>query len=144
MGIWIVILGKTASKKIGALTRSMKFLSSEVALYLNKSTIRLCMVYYCHVCTGAPGSHLDMLDIQQKRVCRTVGATLTASLESLAHHRNVTSLSLFYRYYLGRCSTELLELVLRPSKSNHWGYPIKKLFLKFLKNHRRAPLPKSF
>ena len=130
MGIWIVILGKTASKKIGALTRSMKFLSSEVALYLNKSTMRLCMVYYCHVCTGAPGSHLDMLDIQQKRVCRTVGATLTASLESLAHHRNVTSLSLFYKYYLGRCSTELLELVLRPSKSKPLGVSYKKAFLK--------------
>ena len=130
MGIWIVILGKTASKKIGALTRSMKFLSSEVALYLNKSTIRLCMVYYCHVCTGAPGSYLDMLAIQQKRVCRTVGATLTASLESLAHHCNVTSLSLFYRYYLGRCSTELLELVLRPSKSKPLGVSYKKAFLK--------------
>ena len=30
---------KTASKKIGALLRSMKFLSSEVALYCYKSTI---------------------------------------------------------------------------------------------------------
>ena len=122
----------------------MKCLSSEVALYLNKSNIRLCMVYYFYVCTGAPGSYLDMLDIQQKRVCRTVAATLATSLESLAHHRNVTSLSLFYRYYLGRYSTELSELVLFPSKSNHWRYPIKKLFLKFLKNHRSAPLPKSF
>ena len=33
------------SKKIGALIRSMKFLSPEVALYLYKSTIRSCMEY---------------------------------------------------------------------------------------------------
>ena len=37
---------KTASKKIGALLRSMRFLSREVALYLYKSTIRPCMEYY--------------------------------------------------------------------------------------------------
>ena len=36
---------KTASKKIRALIRSMKFLSPEVALYLYKSTIRPCMEY---------------------------------------------------------------------------------------------------
>ena len=33
-------IAKTASKKIGALIRSVKFLSPEVALYLCKSTIR--------------------------------------------------------------------------------------------------------
>ena len=32
-------IAKTASKKIGALIRSMKFLSPEVALYLYKSTL---------------------------------------------------------------------------------------------------------
>ena len=40
-----------------------------------------------------------------------VGPSLVAPLEPLAHHRNVASLSLFYRYYLGRCSSELAELV---------------------------------
>ena len=34
-----------------------------------------------------------------------------ASLEPLAHCRNFASLSLFYRYYFGRCSTELAQLV---------------------------------
>ena len=38
-GSYIVSVAKTASKKIGALIRSMKFLSPEVALYLYKSTI---------------------------------------------------------------------------------------------------------
>ena len=48
---------------------------------------------------------------KKKRICRTVGPSLAASLEPLAHHRNVTSLNLFYRYYFGRCSSELAQLV---------------------------------
>ena len=48
-GSYIICIAKTASKKIGALIRSMKFLSPEVALYLYKSTIRPCMEYCCHV-----------------------------------------------------------------------------------------------
>ena len=38
-GSYIIFIAKIASKKIGALIRSMKFLSPEVALYLYKSTI---------------------------------------------------------------------------------------------------------
>ena len=43
-GSYIISIAKTASKKIGALIRSMKFLSPEVALYLYKSTICPCTV----------------------------------------------------------------------------------------------------
>ena len=46
---YIISIAKTASKKIGALIHSMKFLSSEVALYLYKSTVQPCMEYCCHV-----------------------------------------------------------------------------------------------
>ena len=42
-GSYIISIAKTASKKIGSLIRSMKFLSPEVAPYLFKSTIRPCM-----------------------------------------------------------------------------------------------------
>ena len=42
-GSYIFSIAKTASKKIGVLIRSMKFLSPEVALYLSKSTIWSCM-----------------------------------------------------------------------------------------------------
>ena len=101
---WIGILisiAKTASKKIGALIHSMKFLSPEVALYLYKSTIRPCMGYCCHVGAGAPSCYLELLDKLQKLICRIVGPSLAASLEPLAHNRNVASLSLFYRYYFG-------------------------------------------
>ena len=47
-------------------------------------------------------------------ICRIVGPSLAASLEPLAHRRNVASLSLFYRYYFGRCSSELAQLVPLP------------------------------
>ena len=53
----------------------------------------------------------ELLDKLQKRICRIVGLSLAASLEPLAHRRNVASLGLFYRYYFGRCSSELAQLV---------------------------------
>ena len=43
---------------------------------------------------GAPGHYLFMLDWLQKPVRRTLDPSLTASLELLAHRRNVASLSL--------------------------------------------------
>ena len=113
-GSYIISIAKTASKKIGALIRSMKFLPPEVVLYLYKSTIRPCMEYCCHVWAGVPSCYLELLDKLQKRICRTVGPSLAGSLEPLAHRRNVASLSLFYSYYFGRCSSELAQLVALP------------------------------
>ena len=113
-GSYVISIAETASKEIGALICSMKFLSPVVALYLYKSTIRPCMECCCHVWAGAPSCYLELLDRLQSRICRTVGPSLAASLEPLAHRRNVTSLSLFYRYYFGICSSELAQLVPRP------------------------------
>ena len=79
-------------------------------MYLFKSTIRPCMEYCCHVWAGDPSCYLELLDELQKRICRTSGPSLAASLEFLAHRRNVASLSLFYRYYFSRCSSELAQL----------------------------------
>ena len=41
---------------------------------------------------------------------RTIGPSLAASSEPLAHRRNVARLSLFYRNYFGRCLSELAQL----------------------------------
>ena len=65
-GSCIISIAKTVSKKIGALIRSMKFLSPEVALYLYKSTICPCMEYCCHVWAGAPSCCLELLDKRRK------------------------------------------------------------------------------
>ena len=70
--------------------------------------------YCCHIWAGAPCCYLELLDKLQKRICKTVGPSLAASLEPLAHCQNVTSLSLFYRYYFGSCSSELAQLVPLP------------------------------
>ena len=95
-GSYIVPIAKTASKKIGALIHSVKSLSPEVALCLYKSIIRSCMEYYSHVWAVAPSCYLDLLDKLQKRICRTVGPSLAASLEPSAHLQNVASLREVY------------------------------------------------
>ena len=59
-GSYIISIAKTAFKKTGALIRSMKFLSPEVALYLYKSTICPCMEYCCHVWAGAPSCYSEL------------------------------------------------------------------------------------
>ena len=122
-GSYIISIAKTAPKKLEALICSMRFLSPEVALYLCKSTIHPCMQYCCHVSAGAPSYYSELLDKLQKRICRTVGTSLAASLERLAQCRNVASLSLFYRHYFGRCSSQLAQLVPLPSsqgRSTHY------------------------
>ena len=58
-GSYIICIAKTASKKIQALIRSVKFLSPEVALYHYKSTIWPCMECCCHVWAGAPSCYLN-------------------------------------------------------------------------------------
>ena len=64
------------------------------------------MEYCFHAWAGTPSCYLELLDKLQQRICRTVGPSLATSLE--------TSLSLFYSYYFGRCSSELAQLVPLP------------------------------
>ena len=94
-GSYIISIATAASIKTGALIRSMKFLSPEVALYLYNSTIRQFMEYCCHVWAGARSCYLELLTKLQKRIYRTVGPSLA-------------------RYYFGRCSSELAQLVPLP------------------------------
>ena len=63
---------------------------------------------------GSSSCYLELLDKLQKQICSTVGPSLAASPERLAHRQNVASLSLFHRYYFGRWSSELAELVPLP------------------------------
>ena len=59
-----------------------------------------------------------------KRTCWTASPLLAASLDPLAHCRNLASLSLFYRYYFVRCSSELPQLAPFPhfrGRSTHYS-----------------------
>ena len=84
-GTYAISIAKTASKKIGTLICSIKFLPPEVVLYLYKFTICPCMELCCHIWAGAPSCYLELLDKLQKQLYRTVGPSLAASLEPLAH-----------------------------------------------------------
>ena len=113
-GSYIVSIAKTASEKIGALIRSMKF------LFLRLLCISITLPYG-HVWNIIVMSGLVLLVATWNCwiSCRngyvgTVGPSLAASLEPLAHRRNVASLSLFYKCYFGRCSSELAQLVPLP------------------------------
>ena len=101
-GSYIFSFAETASKKIGALIFSMKFLSPAVALYLYKSAIQPCIEYCCRAWAGAPSCYAELLDKSQKWICRTVGSLLAAFLEPSAHRQNKASLRLLSRYYCGR------------------------------------------
>ena len=123
LGSYLISIAKTTSKKIGALIRSMYFVSPKVALYLYKSTIQPCMEYCCHVWIGSPSCFLELFDTLQKQIFRTVDPLLAASLEPVAHRQNVASLNLFCRYYFGRCSSEVdfhLMVDVYPKTVKYW------------------------
>ena len=111
-------------KWIGALTLSLLLKLTPIKLepwfflwsffFLYKSIMLQCMKHCCHVWTGAPSWYLELLDKLQRRICKRVDPSLAATLEPLAHCRNVASLNLFYRYYFGRYSSELAQLVPLP------------------------------
>ena len=89
----------------------MKLLSPEVALCLYKSTRHPCMEYHSHVWASDPSFCLMLLNKLQKQICRIEVFSLGTSVEPLAHLQNVVSVSLSYRHYFGRCSSELAQLV---------------------------------
>ena len=127
-GSYIISIAKTASKKIGALIRSMKFLSPEVALYHYKSNIRPCMEYCCYVWAGAPSCYLELLDKLQKQICRTVGPSLSASLEPFAHCQNVVSLKVVSATFLLVCFVCLKEVTCE-TRRNGFYFTLKVLFI---------------
>ena len=62
-GSYIISIAKTASKKVGALIRSMKFLSPEVALCIS---INLPYTHVCHVWASVPICSLELFGKLQK------------------------------------------------------------------------------
>jgi ribonucleases P/MRP protein subunit RPP40 len=114
---YIKSIAKLASAKVASLYRARHFLTPDSILYLYKSLIRPCMEYCCHIWGGSSNDALSLLDKVQRRIVNIVGPALAANLQPLSHRRNVASLSLFYKYYNGRCSKELASLV--PSTKIH-------------------------
>ena len=104
---YLETVGSCAAKMVGSLSRSRKFLTSSAILYLYKSQIRPTMEYCSHIWAGSSNNALTGLDVVQKSLRGLVGEELYSTLPPLSLRRNVASLSLFYRYYHGKCSDEL-------------------------------------
>ena len=70
------------------------------------------MEYNSHVWAGASRSVLKLLDRVQERAKVLINDNRVSNcIDSLEHRRNVACVSLFYRYYNGRCSQEIRSLV---------------------------------
>ena len=100
-GPYIACIAKTASKKLGALICSIKFIFFEVTFYIYKYTMQLCMEYCWHIWAGVSTWYLVMLEVTETGMqdCWTN----TCCLSWTQSHRK----NLFLRYYFGRCSSEL-------------------------------------
>ena len=105
---------KRAAQRIGSLYRASHYLPPESILYLYKATIRPLMEYCCHLWAGAPKTHLQLLDRVEKRAKNLIGQPLANELLPLSVRRDVASLSLFFMYYFGKCSSALSESVPNP------------------------------
>ena len=102
---------KQVSQRVGCFYHASRFLHPQTILYLYKSTVRPIMEYCCHLWAGAPRTHLSPLDRVERRVKNLVGQVFSEELQPLSVRRDVASLSLFYRYYFGRCSPVLSDCV---------------------------------
>ena len=104
----ITQLATNAAKKLGFLNRCRKFFTSRQILQIYKSFIRPCMEYCSQVWGGAAETTLKMLDSVQKRAIRVIrNPQLTTELDTLKHRRDVADLSVFYKYFHGKCSDEI-------------------------------------
>ena len=124
---YIQSISKQAAQRIGSLYRAKRYLPPQTILYLYKATIRPLMEYCCHLWAGAPKTHLSLLERVEKRLKNLIGEELATELQPLSVRRDVASLSLFYRYYFGRCSSALEECVPKPkvfSRSTRRGNPL--------------------
>jgi hypothetical protein len=109
----ITMVAKAASKKLGILFRLREFFSSEQLLQIYKGLIRPCMEYCSHIWGGSGSSSLlDRVESKAKRLINC--PLLSNSLDPLSLRRDVGALSLFYRYYNGRCSRELASRIPPP------------------------------
>ena len=103
---------KAAARKLGLLFRSRRYFTPSQLLTLYKAQIRPCLEYGSHLWRGASKHSLATLDAIQKRSIKLIGdPALTNTLDSLAHHRAISALSLYYRYYHGVCSVNLKSII---------------------------------
>ena len=108
----VVAIAKAASQKLGVLFRTKKLYTSQQLLTLYKALIRPSLEYCSHVWSSAPKHTLRPLDSIERRAIRLIGDhEWTKALDTLEHRRQVGDLTLFYRYFQGKCSADIANLI---------------------------------
>jgi hypothetical protein len=103
---------RNASRRLGFLRRCKRYFSSLNLADIYKAYIRPLLEYNSHLWIGAPPSTTLLVDRIQRRAIRLIGdSRITDKLDSLEHRRNVGALTLFYRYFHGRCSAEISSIM---------------------------------
>ena len=102
-------LAKTASMKLGVLSRLRQFFLTSPTANSKQGLIRPCMEYASHVWGGS--THTALLNRVESKAFRLTNSPLTDCLQPLSHRRNVASLAFFYRYYHANCSSDLVNCV---------------------------------
>ena len=112
-----------------------------------KSQIRPSLEYCSHVRGGAPKSSLNRLDRVQSKAVRLINnPNLTNSLKSLSHRRLVADPSIFYRYFHGHCSQEIMNTSpgpvrrVRTTRSSTHSHPFQ---VKLTLAHKSSFIPRT-
>ena len=101
-------IAKEAAKCLGFLKRCKKYFTPTDLRTIYITYIRPKMEYNSHLWAGASKSSLSCLDKVQGRAVKLIGDNCVSStITSLSHRRNVGCVVLFYRYFFGKCSSEL-------------------------------------
>ena len=101
--------------KCATTLNSLTSLLSISALSMLPTYIRPKMEYNSHLWAGVSEFALDFVDRIQSRALKLGGDDkVVSSITSLGHRRNVSCIVLFYKYYFGKCSSGLSELIPPP------------------------------
>ena len=106
---------QTVSQKMGLLYKTWLFFSDKQLSTIYKSCIPS-QIEYCSSVWGGDGCvALGILGRIQYKDCDLIKSPLlTNQLPTLQLRREVASLSLFYQYFYGHCSDELLAIIPPP------------------------------
>lgn len=112
-GGYIETRAKTASKKLGILSKVQRYFTPCQLLSLYKAQVRSCMEYCSHLWDGSARYQLEALEAIDNRARRLVGddSLTTGRLQTLEHRRLVASLCVFYRLHFGECAQGLHNLI---------------------------------
>ncbi|KAL7642959.1 UNVERIFIED_CONTAM: hypothetical protein RMT77_006248 [Armadillidium vulgare] len=111
----ITSLSKQASKRLSVQRRLQHFFTPPQLLALYRGVVRPCMEYASHIWGGS--THAALLEKVESSTLRLINSpALTNSIQSLSDRRIVASLSLYYRYYNGHCSSELSRNIPPPMR----------------------------